>query len=108
MNQPCLKFIAHSATYFGFIAMVIVSSLTFSDELHARYKFSDKYPDKLDIFVNYTENTELKFRFPNSDFYIRMSMPSDLDYSITIFVLGNFKICFVYCRYFTLFFICCF
>lgn len=89
MNQPCLKFVAHTATYFGFIAMIIVSSLTFSDELHERYKFSEKYPQYHDIFLNYTKDTELKYRFPNSDFYIRMHTPSHLDYAISIFVLGK-------------------
>jgi hypothetical protein len=92
MRQPCIKFISHTVTYIGFIGMIIVSSLKFAEEQQSRERFSFSFPQYAQIFSNYASNTTFKYRFPNSDFYIRMQQPSNLDYAISLWVLGKKKI----------------
>jgi hypothetical protein len=91
INQPFLKFISHTISYFCFIAMIIISSLTFAEDQKNRDRFSLVYPQFNASFVNYINNQSFKYRFPTYDFYIRSHKPNQLDLAITIWILGNYN-----------------
>jgi hypothetical protein len=69
--------------------MIIGSSLKFTEEKNNRKKFSQQFPFYNQTFHNYSLNTLLKYRFPNTDFYIRGNLPSNFDYTINLWVIGN-------------------
>lgn len=91
INQPFLKFISHTTSYFCFIAMIIVSSLTFAQEQQKCDLFSLTYPEYNASFVTYVNTQAFKYRFPTHDFYIRLHKPNYLDLVITLWILGNFN-----------------
>jgi hypothetical protein len=90
IKQPCINFLAHTISYTAFIGMIIVSSLKFADDIKHRERFKNHtiYSKYEDLFANYSKNTNLKYRFPNSDFYFRITTPSQLDYAISLWVIG--------------------
>lgn len=90
MSQPCIKFVTHTTFYVVFIALIIVSSLQFAEVEKNAVKFSDFYPKFVDNFTSYVNNSNLKYKFFDSDFYIRPSFPSNIDIVITIWVIGKY------------------
>ena len=70
--------------------MIIVSSLKFAEDTKNRDRFTHCtiYSNYVELFANYSRNTSLKYRFPNSDFYFRITSPSQLDYAISLWVIG--------------------
>ena len=69
--------------------MIIVSSLKFAEELQKLEKFSVSFSKYSQIFSNYSNNKTLEYRYPNTDFYLRMHIPSNLDYTISLWVIGS-------------------
>lgn len=88
MAQPCIKFITHTTFYGIFIALIIVSSLQFAQEEAMSPRFSTSYPTLYQNFSNYYHKTNLTYKFFEKDFYIRSSVPSQIDIAITIFIIG--------------------
>ena len=69
--------------------MLIASSLEFADDEKNLEKLSINYNQYYNCcYLKYHENLNLTYRFPASDFYIRDSSPSFIDYIICIWVLG--------------------
>ena len=89
MNQPCIKFLSHTVSYAVFIIMIIVSSITFSEEQRNREKFSIKFAERFDNYTEYFLQADFKYKFPLIDFYMRMSRPSHLDIAISIWIIGK-------------------
>lgn len=92
VTQPCIKFVAQTISYFIFIAMIIVSSLQFAQEIKQSQNFLGlpRYANYTNIYLNYFNNTRLKYRFPVHDFYMRSSFPNNLDIAITLWIFGLF------------------
>lgn len=88
MAQPCIKFIAHTASYLAFVIFIIASSIKIDANLKYN-QFSKTYPNYNETFVNYVANTSFKFRFPTSDFIIRDENPTILDYILSVWILGS-------------------
>jgi hypothetical protein len=89
LGQPCVKFIIHSLSYFAFSIFLIVSSLQFVAKEDSTLKFSTQYPQYVQYLEEYSQRTDLKHRFFASDFYIRDSTASELDYVITVWIIGT-------------------
>lgn len=69
--------------------MIIISSVQFADEERNLEQFSKTFSKQYqDIFTNYTNNVNFIYRFNVSDFHIRTSSPSTLDYFINIWIIG--------------------
>jgi transient receptor potential cation channel subfamily C member 7 len=90
VRQPCVKFAAQTVSHFIFITIIIVSSLRFPQELEESQNFLSlpRYANYADIYLNYFNNTRIKYRFPVHDFYIRASFPDNFDIAITLWIFG--------------------
>jgi hypothetical protein len=93
MNQPLVKFIAHTMTYLAFISLIIISSLQFAEEEKRKSKFSELYPTFMTNYSKYASNSILNYRFSEPDFYLRSFFPSNVDMAITIWIIGK-PLCF--------------
>jgi hypothetical protein len=93
MSQPCVKFVASIITYMIFTILVTAATFTFSDEIKSRENFSSVFPQYVSTFAAYVSNQTLMYRYPNADFFIRMHSPSNLDYIITIWIVGECDVC---------------
>lgn len=88
LSQPCVKFVAHTATYIIFILMIIISSIQYSIE--ETPKFSSYLGDQLfATYIQYRSQALPQYRFDFKDFYVRKEAPTALEFIITIWIMGN-------------------
>jgi hypothetical protein len=91
MSQPFVKFVAQTLSYMVFVALIIASTIEFAQIETRAERFSTQYPNFTKNFVHYVEREDLKYKFFESDFYIREFAPSLIDVIISVWIVGKFN-----------------
>ena len=88
MNQSCVKFISHMASFLFFIVMVIATYLEYSfEEEFDDFKIS--FPNYTESFEKYSKREDLPIHLTFSNFVIRKHVPTALDIIISIWIIGK-------------------
>ncbi len=90
LRQPCIKFVAHTIMYLVFVVLIMISSLQFTNQEKNESRFSKHYPNLTVTMETYVNNTDLPYRAAFADFYLRPSLPNQLDIVINIWIIGDY------------------
>ena len=88
MNQSCVKFISHMASFLFFIIMLIATYLEYSVEVEIE-DFKNSFPSYKESFETYSKREDLPIHLSFSNFVIRKHVPSALDIIISIWIIGK-------------------
>lgn len=86
--MPYIKFISFTVSYLAFIVLLIISDLQYASDEDMDEKLSVIFSQYYPYYLRYINNTNLTYRFPATDMYIRRDMPYFIDIIICIWVFG--------------------